>query len=198
MNALLWLRPCRLVSALAACVLPPGPSGGTPPEGAGAVIVNRQAVATTMRARLETAYRTRLLPGRYWYDAATGWWGTEGGPTIGLVHAGLPLGGALRADASGGSSRVFINGRQLHTMEVLYLRTLGPVWPGRYWADAWGNVGFEGQRLPFANLYALAQQRHGGTPPTAGSSGAFSSEGNCLMYQRRDLSGTSYGASVGC
>ncbi|HRD96958.1 MAG TPA: hypothetical protein PLA97_11240 [Rubrivivax sp.] len=171
--------------------------GGAAPE-AGPVVINTQPLSPATRSRLEATYRTRLLAGRYWYDPRTGWWGVEGGPTIGLVHAGLALGGPLRADASHGSSGVFINGRQLHGMEVTYLRTLGPVWPGRYWADALGNVGLEGQSLPFANLYALAQQRHGGPPPTQGGSGAFSSEGNCLMYQRRDLSGTSYGASVGC
>jgi hypothetical protein len=167
--------------------------------GAGStVIINAQPLAVEVRAGLEARYRTRLLAGRYWYDASTGWWGVEGGPVAGLVHAGLALGGPLRADASGGHSGVFINGRQLHDLEVRYLRTLGPVWPGRYWADAWGNVGLDGQRLPFANLYALARQRHGAAAPTQGGSGAFSSDGSCLMYQRRDLSGTSYGASVGC
>ena len=43
-------------------------------------------------------------------------------------------------------------------MDVLGLQQLGPVWPGRYWVDAQGNVGFEGGPA-FANVWLLAAQR---------------------------------------
>jgi len=129
------------------------------------LVVNAQPLSGQQVLALEAGYRTRLLPGRYWYDRITGWWGVEGGPTIGVVAAGLAMGGVLQADASHGTSGVFINGRQLHDLEIAYLRTLGTVVPGRYWADAMGNVGFEGSPWPFANLYALAQQRYGDRGP---------------------------------
>lgn len=162
------------------------------------VVVNAEALTAAQVASLEASYRTRLLSGRYWYDRGTGWWGVEGGPTIGVVAPGLVVGGVLHADASKGTSGVFINGRQLHTLEIAYLRTLGTVVPGRYWADAMGNVGFEGNPWPFANIYALAQQRYGDRGPHRSGNGAFNSEDGCSYYQGKDASGTRIGASSGC
>lgn len=162
------------------------------------LVVNAQPLSEQQMGALESTYRTRLQAGRYWYDRATGWWGLEGGPTLGVVAPGMAVGGVLRADASRGASRVFINGRELHFMEVAYLLTLGPVVPGRYWADAMGNIGYEGRRWPFANLYALAQQRHGDRGPHRSGSGGFNSDGRCSYYQRRDSGGNYIGSSVGC
>ena len=163
-----------------------------------AIVVNGQALGTEQIASLEITYRVRLVDGRYWYDRATGWWGTEGGPVAGAVMPGLPVGGSLAADASRGNSGVFINGRELHALEIAHLRTLGPVLPGRYWADATGNVGVEGNSWPFTNLYVLAQQRHGDLGPHRAGSGAFNSDGTCMYYQGKDASGNSVGASKGC
>ena len=73
----------------------------------------------------------------------------EGGPTLGFTRAGLKLGGVLRADASHGKTRVFINGRELHLEDVLSLRQLFhpyPILHGRYWVDSCGNYGKEGVR----------------------------------------------------
>jgi len=108
---------------------------------------------------LEAQYRVRAQNGAYWYDPACGAWGFAGGPTVGFIPAGLDLGGPLQADASGGTTLVFINGRQLPVRDVLALRQLvGPVLPGRYWLDAQGNVGVEGGPA-FMNLAALVQRR---------------------------------------
>jgi hypothetical protein len=63
---------------------------------------------------------------------------------VGLGIAGLNIGGPLRVDASRGNTGVFINGRELHQMDVVGLQQLGPVYRGRYWVDAYGNCGFEG------------------------------------------------------
>ncbi len=100
-------------------------------------------------------YRTRIPPGAYWYDTLCGAWGLEGGPCRGLIQAGLTLGGPLRADASNGNTGVFINGRQLHLLDVLALQQITMVMPGRYWVDASGNAGFEGGPA-MVNLWALA------------------------------------------
>lgn len=107
-------------------------------------------------------------PGRYWYDAMSGGAGVVGGPTSAYLGPGLALGGPLRADASGGGNGrvtgVFINGRELHLLDVAGLRRYGPVVPGRYWWDRYGNVGLEGGPMLF-NFFAVAQQaaRSGGS-----------------------------------
>jgi hypothetical protein len=84
--------------------------------------------------------------------------GGWGGPTLGFIQPGLDVGGPLRFDASNGDTGVFINGRELHRLDVLGLQRFGPVWPGRYWVDAMGNFGFEGG-IMIGNLWMLAQQR---------------------------------------
>src|SRR6266540_1234336 len=58
----------------------------------------------------------------YWYDAMSGAWGYQGGPTAGFTLPGIRLGGMLRADASNGNTGVFINGRELHFQDVIGLR----------------------------------------------------------------------------
>jgi hypothetical protein len=47
-----------------------------------------------------TYYGVDLPPGRYWYDQDSGLWGIEGGPSVGQITAGLPLGGPLQPGAS--------------------------------------------------------------------------------------------------
>jgi hypothetical protein len=110
------------------------------------VIVNGAALARETVRALERAYRVPIAPGRYWYDAVSGAWGQEGGPIAGQMLPGLKLGGALRANASRGTSGVFINGRELTPAEVAGLaqacRT--QVARGRYWVNAQGVGGIEG------------------------------------------------------
>jgi hypothetical protein len=85
------------------------------------VIVNAVPLsADTLRA-LQRMYPVPIQPGRYWYDRVSGAYGFEGGPIAGQMRAGLKLGGPLRADASRGTSGVFINGRQLTLGEKSYL-----------------------------------------------------------------------------
>jgi hypothetical protein len=107
-------------------------------------------------------------PGRYWYDAASGGAGVWGGPASAYLGPGLALGGRLPAEASGGGSGrltgVFVNGRELHPIDVQGLRqVLGQVQPGRWWWDAAGNVGREGGPMAF-NFYWQLQQQQRPTP----------------------------------
>jgi len=142
---------------------------GAPAAGASAahsVVINRTRLADKQVAALEQSFQVRILDGNYWYDKLCGAWGLEGGPTMGFIPAGLDVGGALRADASGGRTGVFINGRELHAMDVAGLQTITAVIPGRYWVDARGLCGYEGNPAPIMNLAALAQAaraRSGGT-----------------------------------
>lgn len=132
------------------------------------IVVNSVALTAETVKALQTIYPVPIQPGRYWYDPISGAWGQEGGPIAGQMMPGLRLGGPLRADASQGTSGVYINGRQLTLGEKAYIeqscRT--PVQPARYWVNAYGIGGFEGGPPSF-NLAACAgaggQSRGGGS-----------------------------------
>ena len=123
-----------------------------------AVYINRTKLPADTLQLFESRFGLAIPDGRYWYDALSGGWGQEGGPALGFTYGGLPLGGPLPADISGGGTGVYVNGRELHPMDLLGLQQLvGPVMPGRYWLDAEGFAGPEGGP-PVANLRALAAQ----------------------------------------
>jgi hypothetical protein len=77
----------------------------------------------------------------------------------------MALGGPLRANASGGGTGAFINGRELHPSEVQQLAMLFRSVPRiRFWMNAQGIGGPEGGPATF-DLRAAAQARkqgHGG------------------------------------
>jgi hypothetical protein len=123
---------------------------GLAPQGAlaqdSAILVNGQALT----AEEVAYYGADLPPGRYWYDRVSGLWGAEGGPSVGQIMAGLPLGGSLQPGASMSDTGVFINGREIHADEVAgLLRLFGEVPPGRYWLGADLVGGVEGQPASF-------------------------------------------------
>ena len=120
------------------------------------VVINGTRLSNKQINSLEQAYRVKIQDGTYWYDKTCGAWGLQGGPTAGFILPNLDLGGPLSADASNGTTSVFVNGRQLHTYDVLALQQLlGPITPGRYWLDAQGNVGIEGGPMLF-NIVRIA------------------------------------------
>jgi hypothetical protein len=93
-------------------------------------------------------YGTPPIPGDWWYDAKTGWYGLMGGPLMGNMNPGHDF-GAMPADASQGDTDVFINGRRLPTQELqIYSALHGQIAAGRYWMDASGNWGKEGDTEP--------------------------------------------------
>ncbi len=162
------------------------------------IVVNGRALPADERAAIERRTGVALQPGRWWYDARSGLWGAEGHGAAGFALPGLDVKAPLPADASRGSTGVFFNGRQLSLMEVRWLQTLGPVWPGRYWLDAFGNVGLDGQALPFANLAVLAQARRGAAHSSTTRGGTWvGSDGNCVVVSGKSSSGIgSFGAST--
>ena len=137
----------------------PGPAAVRVPESRRAVEVNGVRIPDDRLAGLERQYGIQILDGAYWYDAASGATGLVGGPTLGFVLPGLALGGPLAADASGGRTGVLVNGRELPESELAVLVPLvGPLEPGRYFVDAAGNAGREGEP-PTVHLLALARER---------------------------------------
>jgi hypothetical protein len=115
------------------------------------IVVNTVPLTDETVQALQRIYPVPIQPGRYWYDAVSGAYGLEGGPIAGQMLPGLRLGGPLRADASRGTSGVFINGRQLTLGEKSYLEQTcrTPVVAGRYWVTAQGLGGYEGRPASF-------------------------------------------------
>jgi hypothetical protein len=155
--------------------LPPPVPGGTLPGGVGtagpttatdAVLVNGQPLSpATVQGLLQFGVQAR--PGSYWYDNRSGAAGFTGQGTLGFIPAGLDLGGPLQADASNGTSGVFINGRQATLGEVAFLQSVTgfTIPPGRYFLDANGDAGVEGGPVA-VNLLQLANQRGRSSPLT--------------------------------
>ncbi len=160
------------------------------------VIVNGQALSAQDLGTIKRIHglpdQTPIATGRYWYDPIAGLWGREGGPTEGQLLAGLRI-GTMRADASGRGTGVFLNGREIHLLEVQYLRGLfGQVLPGRYWMRADGIGGYEGGP-PLFNVAAAAQQaqraNQGGLYSgytRRGLFGSTGSDGECSYYMAPD------------
>lgn len=162
------------------------------------IVVNRKPLTATEITSIEQQYGVVLVEGEYWYDRECGAWGIEGGPTLGFVMPGLQVGGALRADSSGGNTQVFINGRELHLIDVMGLQQFLPVQIGRYWVDAFWNCGYEGGPALF-NLAQLMRARsaaHGAWSHTTKGftdNTTVGGDGNGFMYVAgKDHHGNSY------
>lgn len=154
--------------------------------------------------QLEALSRTRLPDGSYWYDAMAGVAGRWGGPGAVLLIPGLPLGGRLPANASGGGNGrltgIFVNGRELHPLDVQALiATYGQAWPGRWWVNGAGYFGPEGGPA-VGNLRqaaaAAAASRGGNAWLRGGGAGSGSfwtgGDGNGYVWAQDGYSGCSF------
>jgi hypothetical protein len=155
--------------------------GALPPDGNAdpspqTIFVNGVKLNSKTIRSLETYYGMQMQSGRYWYDKVSGLWGYEGGPTMGQIMPALNLGGTLKPHASGGNTGVFINGRELHPLEVQYLLSAyGQV-------NAQGIGGFEGGP-PMFNLNTSAYGSGSGQGYLRrGPGGSTGSDGNCFYY----------------
>jgi len=142
---------------------------------------------------LERQARVRVPDNDYWYDNRSGAAGFWNGPAVAVLPPGLGLGGPMPVNCSGGGTNVFVNGRELHPVDVAGLMQLGPVLPGRYFVEANGNFGFEGGPV-VGNLILLSQQSRGRAQHRVyapgelsglivNSAGACTSAGNCAYPQ---------------
>lgn len=108
---------------------------------------------------LEQKYHSPLPNGNYWYDRMCGAWGVMGGPVLCTLEPNHDIGGPLQPGASLGNTGVFINGRELHYLEIALLNRVVPmIIPGRWWLDVYGNFGSEGGPM-LGNLWILAQSQ---------------------------------------
>jgi hypothetical protein len=156
------------------------------------VYINRVKLPSERVQRMEREYGTLIMDGRYWYDAACGAWGVEGGPTLGFILPGLELPGPMPADISGGGTGIFINGREIHVQDQMALQQIfGVTYPGRYWLDAQGNLGLEGG-MAIVNLGAAIQAAAGrqyGSATGAGGTVASDGQGG-FMFSGKTLDGS--------
>ena len=152
------MQPTPSVAAPAA----PAASAASAAPAAPAIDFNGRALDAAGRAQLHLveAVLGAVPAGRYWYDTVSGAAGVMGGPAAAYLGPGLVLGGNMPAHASGGGdgrlTGVYVNGRELHPLDVAGLRRFGQVYAGRYWWDRYGNVGIEAGPMLF-NFYALVQ-----------------------------------------
>jgi hypothetical protein len=155
--------------------------------------------------QLEGLGGTRLPDGNYWYDALSGAAGRWGGPAATILLPGLPLGGRLPSQASGGGhgrlTGVFVNGRELHPHDVAALIALyGQVWPGRWWVNGRGDFGPEGGPA-IGNLRRAAASARGGSWLRGGGAGSNSfwagGDGNGYVWAMDGYSGCSYASDGG-
>lgn len=166
------------------------------------VLINGKSlspVETQQIAQLEKRYGSKVEAGSYWYDAQTGLWGRMGQPMAGVIPPGLAFRAPLPARASNGDTGVFVNGRELHRTEVQAVGRCTTVQRGRYWMDAQGNGGREGQPASF-NLVALCRQNRAsfGTPGNRGWYGHTSGDGSMVGSVFSGGTGVTCGPDGGC
>jgi len=155
------------------------------------VYINRVKLDSAFVLAAETQYQTTLQDGRYWYDAACGAWGVEGGPTAGFLIAGLGLPGPMPEDISGGGTGIFINGREIHVLDREALQKIfGQTIPGRYWLDAQGNLGPVGGPA-IANLAMAIQKARESVTHGYGNAGGARGTVGGGMYSGRTATGKS-------
>jgi hypothetical protein len=137
---------------------PHGPTQAS--SGVFAIVVNGVTITGSSKvALLASGY----LPGRYWRDFTAGFYGREGGPTLGVSQAPIPGAGPLQPDAScqpAGQTNIFINGREVHPTEVTNLLPIMMQPGGRWRLDSQMNVYQEDNGMFVGSLRAILANFH--------------------------------------
>lgn len=145
-----------------ACVLAGVPARAGQDSESSQIVINGQPLSAEAASALARTYGP-IPADDYWYDPSSGLWGLTGGPSSGPIPPGLEVDGPLRPQGSGGGTGhitgVFINGREIHPDEVMYLWALfGAVEPGRHWLGPNPVGGLEGGPPAFV-VFGVAAAR---------------------------------------
>lgn len=106
------------------------------------VVVNGQMLPYAAIKSAEKQAGT-IRPGIYWYDYKAGFWGVVGGPCLGIIPPSIAeFNVPLAKECAGGTTGVFVNGRELHKKDLDALAGRGlPKTPGKaYMVDISGQV----------------------------------------------------------
>lgn len=154
------------------------------------VFVNRQQMSHDQVAALTAMVGAPINAGQYWYDHATGLYGMQGGRSLGQILPGMTaILQPVAPDASGGNTRVFINGRAIHPSELAELKQMYGIVPdGRYMMNGFGQVAPEGGQF-------AAQAP--GYPPAAGQGSVYGAVNSGQGVYMPELGGRSGGTHVG-
>ncbi|KFK37404.1 hypothetical protein AALP_AA4G252600 [Arabis alpina] len=94
-------------------------------EGRSDVIVNGHPVAERL-VKMAEKQAGPIRPGNYWYDYRAGFWGVMGGQCLGILPPFIEeLNYPMPENCAGGTTRVFVNGRELHQKDLRLLTARG-------------------------------------------------------------------------
>uniref|UniRef100_A0A7N1A3V9 Zinc-ribbon domain-containing protein n=2 Tax=Kalanchoe fedtschenkoi TaxID=63787 RepID=A0A7N1A3V9_KALFE len=89
------------------------------------VTINGHVISDRMIKKAEKR-AGRVQPGNYWYDIRAGFWGVMGGPCLGIIPPFIEeFNYPLSEKCSGGTTGVFVNGRELHEKDLELLSSRG-------------------------------------------------------------------------
>ncbi len=162
--------------------------GSVPPAtGSTGIFINGRELTPQQIQEIRMTYGFVAPPGRYWYDAKSGLWGVMGREAAGFLRPAHDF-GPMPPNPSNGNTGVFINGREINTVEAMFCQQLfGAVYRGRWWLEGnTGYLGLEGNPTPVANVFlalqqaARSRQGGGGYSWHSNATGAYGgSDGQC-------------------
>ncbi|XP_071736777.1 extra-large guanine nucleotide-binding protein 1-like [Rutidosis leptorrhynchoides] len=113
------------------------------------VIVNEKPLSFEEVFELQTCSYPpkRLVPGSYWYDKLSGFWGKAGHKPCQIISPALSVGGSILENASNGNTKIKINNRVITKPELLMLKFAGINYKGcsHFWVSHDGSYQEEGQ-----------------------------------------------------
>ncbi|KAG2290555.1 hypothetical protein Bca52824_050159 [Brassica carinata] len=94
-------------------------------EGGSDVLVNGHLVAERL-VKMAEKQAGPIRPGNYWYDYRAGFWGIMRGPCLGILPPFIEeLNYPMPENCAGGTTGVFVNGRELHQKDLRLLIARG-------------------------------------------------------------------------